>query len=224
MRIRRLFVAGSLAIALGVLIGLIRDDAEALVVPNTETAVSGLSPGHLVDESDDLPRKTDADFAIREIDCLTNIIYREARGESAGIRRLTAIVTIARRDDIDPQWPRTICKIMAQSRQISGIERKISVNPVELRQLAENREIAADVYDNAWTTQLLPRGWECVRYWKVSDEVLARMSEVKFKQLGIGKQLKGLTFFSKLAPVPSPPGKITFYRDPKRCMKALPTT
>jgi len=158
------------------------------------------------------------------VDCLAEIVFREARSESVGIQRLTAITVIARRDDKDPQWPKTICGILRQPNQISQSDRPLNLGPRGLANLSLIRQLAEEVYEGAWKTQLLPRGWECVRYWRVSDVHLAKMNSKKFKQLGISKSLKGLSFFDKLEEVKTPPGTVTFFRDPNRCVTRLPTT
>ena len=219
MRTQRLVVAAFLALVLGATGGLLADDAKVIVASEPASL-----PAETVIEPASRTEIRDTTFVEREIGCLANILFREARSESVGIRRLTAIVTIARRDDPDPQWPKTICGIMSQRGQISQVNKTIDLDPNGLRVLAQDREIAAEVYDGAWKTQKLPRGWECVRYWRISDDVLATLDKKHFEQLGIKKDFKGLSFFDKLVPVKTPPGKVTFYRDPKRCGKALPTT
>lgn len=136
------------------------------------------------------------------------------------------MVVIARRDGGDPQWKRTIRGNMRQKNQISNVDRMIELGPRGLRAPEFNMQLAADVYHGAWKTQLLPRGWECVRYWRVSDEVLAKSNAKKFAQLGIKDNLKGLTFFDKLRVMesPDPDADTAFFRDPNRCNKHLPTT
>ena len=61
-------------------------------------------------------RATDerAAFHEREIDCLTAVMVHEAGGELPGHRRLAGLVYLARRDDQDPQWPKTVCAIANQ--------------------------------------------------------------------------------------------------------------
>lgn len=221
MRIQKLVVASFLALVIGASFGLLKDE----VLPNAEAnAYEGLRPEHFVDESADRPTKADQEFKAREIECLWEIAFREGQDQSVHVRRGIAMATIARRDDTDPQWPRTICGIMRQKGQISGINNELTLNIRQLRVLIETQDLAADIYENMWRTTLLPHGWECVRYWKVSDQKLATLGPVQLAQLGISKAMTGLGFFSKLRPVRSPPGDVTFYRDPNRCHKPLPTT
>ncbi len=157
-------------------------------------------------------------FHEREISCLTEVVIREAGGELIGNRRLVAMVYIARRDDADPQWPKTLCEIAHQKDQVSQITKQ---KVFEAKEWLKNHEIAEDIYWGAWRTQFLPQGWECVRYYKMSDHSLARLKPKHKKQLGIGKG-HGLAYFHKLAPVETR-GVHTFYEDPKRCITPLPT-
>jgi hypothetical protein len=216
--LRKLVIASALALVIGASVGFIRDDAEAIVTDHTT------HPASLLRQKADETRVRDEEFAAREIDCLGNIVFREMGNQSVGVRRLAAIVTIARRDDPDPQWPKTICGIMKQRGQISQVDRLIHLDRGGLLALLQDREIAAEVYEGAWKTQKLPHGWECVRYWRISDGALAKLNEKKFAQLGIDKKLNGLSFFDKLVAVKTPPGSVTFFRDPNRCMRKLPTT
>jgi len=199
----RFVVGGFLALVVGMTVGLIRDDVQMIIAPDSDSTGAPLK--RFVDESTDLPSRGDTAFKAKEVECLANIIFREARDQSVGIRRLTAIVTIARRDDTDPQWPKTICGIMVQKGQISGVDQELVLNPDALRTLDQSHRIAEEVYEGAWKTQLLPHGWECVRYWRISDEKLAAMKTKHLRQLGIDKQFKGLGFFDKLEAVPTPP-------------------
>lgn len=219
----RLVVVGALAAAIGSSGGLLFDGSTSIVA---EDAPQAIEPAikQMVDESADRPASAESTFKSREVRCLSEIIYREARSETVGIRQLMAMVVLARRDDPDSQWPKTICGILAQPNQISQSDQVIRVSQRDMPSLASTFDIAADIYDRAWQTQLLPQGWECVRYWKISDVKLAKLSEKNFEQLGISKERKGLGFFNKLEPVETPPGSITFYRDPNRCGKKLPTT
>ena len=220
MRIQRLVVVSFLALVLGATIGFIHDDIKS-AAPSSWT-----KPVQLPIANIPLPQANQSreEFAAAEIDCLAEIVFREARSESVGIQRLTAITAIARRDDSDPQWPKTICGILHQPGQISQAETPLDIGPRELANLSLIRKLAEDVYEGAWKTQKLPRGWECVRYWRVSDEHLAKMNSKKFKQLGISRSQKGLSFFGKLEEVKTPPGTVAFFRDPARCITPLPTT
>lgn len=159
-------------------------------------------------------------FHVREITCLTDIVIREAGGESTQNRKKVAVVYIARRDDKDPQWPKTICEIRAQKAQVSQIDVPKNFEANEWR---DNYALASEVYWGAWTTVFLPAHWECVRYYKVKDKKVSKLKRKQKRQLGILKG-RGLAFFSKLLAVETPPGSDhTFYRDPNRCVTPLPT-
>jgi hypothetical protein len=164
--------------------------------------------------------KIDALHDEREIVCLANIIHREARGELRGHRRSIGMVIVARRDDPSRQWPSSICEMAVNTGEFSGMMEPIAVNAAEMASWTENLTLAREVYDEAWKEQLLPRGWECVRFYKVSDARIARLTPKAQKQLRIGT--KGVGFFKKLEAVETR-GSHTFYRDPKRC-SPMPTT
>lgn len=220
--VRRLVILSFFALVIGAAGGLLLDYLRGA----SETLSDPASDHDSLPERIPLPRpKTHgSEFAAKEIDCLANIVFREARNQSIGIQRLTAIVTIARRDDSDRQWPKTICEIMVQPRQISGVLDVIDISIPEFLQFGLIRDMAEEVYEGAWKTQLLPRGWECVRYWRASDEALRDASAKDLHQLGITEARKGLDFFLRLTAVPTPEGGVTFFKDDRRCVTKLPTT
>jgi hypothetical protein len=224
MRIfKRYAIACFLAAVLGAVIGSIRDDiVQNSVVEHASHHEPTPAPLQAPTEKD-FERSNNA-FEAQEIACLGEIIFREARSESVGIQRLMAMTVIARRDDPDPQWPKTICGILRQPGAISHADRQLDIGPRGVAVLSRALSLAEEVYESAWKTQLLPHGWECVRYWRLSDERLASLKAAHRKQLGISEERRGLNFFDKLEPVPTPPGTITFFRDPNRCGKRLPTT
>ena len=218
----RIVVASFIALVAGAVGGSILDDVRTAIIATPQGALAApIAFDPLPKPRPNIHQQT---LEETEIGCLGNILFREANTESVGIRRLIAMVVIARRDGGDPQWPRTICGIMRQSGAISNVDRVIHIGPRGLRALEFNMQLAADVYEGAWKTQLLPRGWECVRYWRISDEALAKSNAKRFAQLGITKEMKGLSFFDKLREVKSPNGDTAFFRDPNRCNKKLPTT
>ena len=221
MRIQRLVIAGFLALVMGASAGLLKDQVQSILAVDP---TDGLTPGQFVDESADRPSRVDEAFKDREIKCLTEIAFREAQNKPIGIRRLIALVVIARRDDTDSQWPRTICGIMRQPGQISGMDTEMQLNKVQLLVLEQTQQMAAELYDEVWKTQLMPKGWECVRYWRLSDSQLASLTDRHFAQLGISRSMKGLAFFDKLVLVDGPSKDISFARDPNRCWKKHPTT
>jgi hypothetical protein len=223
MRIfKRYVIACFLAAVLGAVIGSIRDD---IVQNSMREPVSHHAPTPVPYPASAAQNlKQGSAFEAQEIACLGEIIFREARSETVGIQRLMAMTVIARRDDTDPQWPKTICGILRQPGAISHADRQLDIGPRGVAVLSRALSLAEEVYESAWKTQLMPHGWECVRYWRLSDERLASLKAAHRKQLGISNERKGLNFFDKLEPVPTPPGTITFFRDPNRCGKKLPTT
>lgn len=215
---KRLVVVGFLALVGGATLGFLHDDLSQL------SSSQFIKPASLPRDMPEGLGKTNAQFEAKEIECLAEIVFREARSESIGVQRLIAMTVIARRDDPDRQWPKTICGILGQRGAISQADRQLDLNARGVATLSRTLALAEDVYDSAWKTQFLPGGWECVRYWRVSDKQLASLKAKHLKQLGISQARTGLNFFDKLEPVPSPPGTITFFYDPNRCVKPLPTT
>lgn len=165
---------------------------------------------------------TAQDFAFieREVNCLTDIIFREVRGEMVGVWRMVAMVAIARRDDASRRWPKTICGNRDQPRAFSGIDKPLDLSLRDFLVWAQVQQVAEEVYEGAWKTQFLPKGWECVRYFKLSPERIAELKLQDKKRLGITSGT-GLWFFEKLERVATL-GSISFYKEP-RC-SPLPTT
>lgn len=161
-----------------------------------------------------------AHFVEAEINCLGSIAFHEARNQRRGSRRLLMMVMIARRDDPQGRWPKTICG-NAVNGEISQVSKEIPLNSLEAAALRDNFALAREVYAEAWKEQLLPRGWECVRFFRLSDAELAKLSETQLRKLGIVSG-KGMRFFEGLVPVQTH-GSITFYKHPTACTP-LPTT
>ncbi len=160
-----------------------------------------------------------AQFVEAEINCLGSIAFHEARNQLRGTRRLLMMVMIARRDDPQDRWPKTVCK-NAVNGEISQVSKEIPLNSLEAAALRDNFALAREVYAEAWKEQLLPRGWECVRFFRLSDAEIAKLPEKQLRKLGIVSG-KGMKFFEGLVPVQTH-GSITFYKHPTRCAP-LPT-
>lgn len=64
-------------------------------------------------------------FSPKEVTCLAQNIYHEARGESVAGQRAVAHVTLNRVDD--PRWPDTICDVVYQDSQFSWTRKAPSV-------------------------------------------------------------------------------------------------
>lgn len=142
--------------------------------------------------------------------CLAENLYHEVRGERLADIYRVGMLTLARVADPDPQWPKTICGVVAQDRQYSWVlEHKLATSRSERERWEESKEVARDLLQNAWVKYRLPAGWECARFYKRTD--------------GKGVSRKAERFFSsKLQPVGTF-GSHTAFREKVGCKKPLPT-
>ncbi|HEV3245284.1 MAG TPA: cell wall hydrolase [Candidatus Paceibacterota bacterium] len=169
-----------------------------------------------------MQREAKKAFIEGEIACLKEALYYEGRGGIVLEQLLQGMIILARVADKDPQWPKTICGAVAQDRQFSYYSDEDVLNrPIERAAMARADMLAKRLYFGAWKTQFLPRGWECVRFYKVSDAKLTSMDEKHLAQLKVSK--RSLGYFGTLRAVATI-GSHTFYRDPERCVTPLPTT
>lgn len=143
--------------------------------------------------------------------CLAENLYHEGRGEKPGNVYMIGMLTLARISDPDPQWPKTICGAVAQTRQFSWVlDYKLATNRSEQEQWERAQFIARDLIKNAWVHYLMPKGWECARFYKRSD--------------GKGVSKASMRFFeTRLFPVGSF-GHHTAFQMRKGCSNPLPTT
>src|SRR3989344_5472612 len=141
--------------------------------------------------------------------CLAENLYHEARGEITGAKYLIGMITLAR--VADPKWPATVCSVVAEDRQFSWVlDHKLATKRDEQASWDEAKRIARDLMRNAWVNYLLPRGWECARFYKRTD--------------GKGVSKKAMQFFeARLFPVGSV-GSHTFFQERRGCATPLPTT
>jgi hypothetical protein len=102
----------------------------------------------------------------------------------------------------------------------SGIDKPLELTVSDFRIWSQVQRVAIEVYEGAWKDQLLPRGWHCVRYFKLSPRRLAALTPKNREQLGITKG-RGLNFFEKLNRVATL-GAFSFYEEPG--CTPLPTT
>lgn len=102
--------------------------------------------------------------------CLAENIYFEARGEPTDAKYKVGLLTIARMSDPDPQWPKTICGVVAQNHRFSWtLDYRLATTVAEQQKMKEAENIADDLVRNAWTRYVLPKGWECARYYHRTD-------------------------------------------------------
>lgn len=155
--------------------------------------------------------------------CLTEALYYEIRGRTVAEIRVVGITLIARATDPDPQWPKTVCGVVNQKGALSYKQnKKLMAQPVDQAAWQKMATLASEVYDEAWSKQLLPGGAECVRSFKVSDEKLASLSKKNLKQLGITSKRAGLTHFERTQREVLTLGETSFYADKDGCRNPLP--
>lgn len=137
-------------------------------------------------------------------------LYHEVRGESVADQYKAGLITLARAADADKQWPKSIIGAVAQDRAFSWVlDHKLATKRDEKKKWETALEIATNLIDNTGTTILMPRGWECVRYYKRTDNK--------------GVSNKSRKWFEKaLVPVGTF-GVHTAYRDKKGCVTPMRT-
>lgn len=85
----------------------------------------------------------------KQIDCLSQNIYHEARGESYEGQMAVAFTTLNRVND--PHWPKTICEVVQQKTDSTcqfswWCDRKIKLKPLDSGSYEKCREVAMFVY------------------------------------------------------------------------------
>lgn len=141
--------------------------------------------------------------------CLAENIYHEARGEKSSAQYVLGMLTLARVSDPDPQWPKTICGVVAQKRQFSWVlDHKLATERAEQQKWEQARYVARDLLQNVWSNYKLPTGWECARFFKRTD--------------GKGVSKKGARFFESKFPVGTF-GNHTAFQEKRGCKNPLPT-
>lgn len=159
-------------------------------------------------------------FEEKEIVCLTNIVHHEARGEMSGVRELVGKTVLAIIGDDTSRLPKTVCglaKVKGFFSQIKGTSEPRFAD-------AHWTRIYGEMSGTYYGPRTLPRGWGCVRSFRVSDEQLETLSGKALAQLGFTMEAKGLKFFAaKRVPVDTR-GRITFYSPRGGCKDPTPTT
>lgn len=155
--------------------------------------------------------------------CLGNIIDHEVGGELEGVRRLVATVVLAMRDDVELRLPKTVCGLAKYPRLFSNLKNPDVPKRSDRAWLA-NFLIADEVYRDIWREQLLPRGWECVRNFMISDAYLASLNQRRRAQLGITPEERGIDFFRRHLEEVDTRGRKSFYQPKGGCDNPLPTT
>lgn len=160
-----------------------------------------------------------AAFEEQEITCLANIVYHEVRGENKGVRELSAKVVLA--SISDPAFPRhTVCSDAEHPGRFSGLK-----EPRKVR-------FADPLWSSIWWhmnevyygPRTLPRGWQCVRAFRASDDYMEKLSDRAIRQLGITVSAKGMKYFAASNVPVDTRGTVTFYSHRRGCSHPSPTT
>lgn len=158
-------------------------------------------------------------FEEQEITCLTNAVFHEVRGESVGVRELVAKTVLAA--VIDPTFPRrTVCADAESPGRFSGLKHP--------RQPHFGNTTWAGIWWHMnqvyYGPRTLPRGWQCVRSFRASDEYLEKLGDRAIRQLGITVTASGMKYFAKSNVPVGTHGTVTFYSPRGGCSHPSPTT
>jgi hypothetical protein len=138
-------------------------------------------------------------------------IYHEGRGESVDSQRKIALITLARAADQDKQWPKSVIATIAQDRAFSWVlDHKIATKRGEKEKWETALQIARSIVNDPDNSLVMPKGWQCVRYYKRTDNK--------------GVSEKSQKWFDRaLVPVGTF-GSHTAYRDKKGCVTPMRTS
>ncbi len=145
--------------------------------------------------------------------CLAENLYHEARGEDSSSQRLIGTITLARLTDAlrAKRAPaKTLCGIVGADKQFSWtLDYRLATKRSEKARWAQAEAVARDLIAQARSGELtLPKGWQCVRYYKRTD--------------GQGVSKNGNKFFEKLSSV-GQFGRHTAYQETRGCTTPFPT-
>lgn len=156
----------------------------------------------------------------REITCLTNVVHHEARGEMQDVRELVAKTVLAISGDKMLKLPKTVCELARVRGMFSNIKYVEEARFADAKWAAIHGEMS-DVF---YGPRTLPRGWGCVRGFRVSDDELERLGPKSIAQLGFTVEAKGLKYFAAHRVPVDTRGKVTFYSPRGGCKDPTPTT
>lgn len=94
------------------------------LTPGPELNAAGIAA--IIDADVPLPRKRP--FTEKEIVCMTNNVYHEARGESGLGQRAVVDVVLNRMTDPKHRWPRDVCGVVYQPWAFSWTMNDVTVN------------------------------------------------------------------------------------------------
>ena len=146
--------------------------------------------------------------------CLGENFYHEVRGETKENTILQGKLTLARIADPDRQWPKSICGAIGQDRQFSWVlDYRLATKRSEKQKWEESQALARALLTEVKEVGLvMPKGWECARYYKRVDNRGVSKASLEF-------------FKKKLEPVPNAPvfGSHVAYQEKGACKHPLPT-
>lgn len=146
----------------------------------------------------------------RIIMALAENVYHEGRGELVGYQYFIGLITLARAADQDRQWPKSIVETIAQDRAFSWVlDHRVATRRNDKQAWNTAVDVARELERGVGTTYRMPRGWECVRFYKRTDNK------------GVSK--KSEKWFKKLVPVAAF-GSHTAYRERRGCKTQMATT
>jgi len=138
-------------------------------------------------------------------------LYHEVRGEALDDQYKAGLITLARAADNDKQWPKSIIGVVAQDRAFSWVlDYRLATRRDEKKRWDTAVEVATHLVDGTGITLFMPKGWECARYYKRTDNK--------------GVSEKSRKWFEKaLVPVGTF-GSHTAYREKKGCVTPMRTS
>ncbi len=157
--------------------------------------------------------------AYREIICLTNVVYHEARGESRTARDDIALVVLASVKDRSFTKARNVCEYAHIKGKFSNI-RSVEQVRADLPEWPKLYDEVTRVYNGPRT---LPNGWGCVRAFRLSDDKLETLKDKVFHQLGITSSAKGLKYHAEAFVPIDTIADVTFYSPRGGCKYPSPT-
>ncbi len=154
----------------------------------------------------------------RKIVCLTNIVFHEVRNQPKDVRIVTGKTVLEMAND-NTSRAKTVCdlgRVKGTFSAIKNVDTPRFHDPVWLG-------IYWEMSETYYGDRTLPRGWQCVRNFRLSDEKLATLGEKSLKQLCITPERKGLEFFDRATVQIAVHGDIAFFAPLKGCAKPSKT-
>lgn len=159
-------------------------------------------------------------FEEREIVHLANIVFHEARGENVGVRELVGKVVLAIVNDRQMKLPKTVAELSRVPGFFSNLKNPDTAKFHDANWVKIYNHMNGVYYG----PKTLPRGWGCVRGFRVSDDELEKLGPKAIAQLGFTVEAKGLKYFAAHRVPVDTRGSVTFYSPRGGCSNPTPTT